>query len=169
MKQILKSSLAAILLQLSCAGLFASAQTTKTSTQMCVIIDNPTSFEVELWMKSGKHAIDYADNDCYRVQPGQTITCSISVESSVHSRQDANQRLSCYAHPTRKPAPSWIGNIEKCVDGKTDDIDVGDTTSYIAFASKEKAVHLALEVERVTPHEEFWQVDPFDVIHVIKK
>jgi hypothetical protein len=128
----------------------------KTITEIPVLIDNPTSYDVELWLSDG----DSHQNgkECFVVHSGESINYSIPLQKPVTSHTvDTTREL------------SYRTQLSDLVDDDDSEISVGDQESSFSVDARDRLVHLVLQLERVYPESEHCQLEPFDVISISNK
>ena len=139
---------------LSCFSLPLSA--TKPITEIPVLIDNPTSYDVELWLSDGDNHQN--ERECFILHAGESINYSIPLR----------QPITSLAADTMRQLSYWT-QLNDLADDDESEVGVGDQESFFSVDARDRLVHLVLQVERIYSEDERFPIDPFDVISICNK
>ncbi len=127
-------------------------------TEIPVLIDNPTTYDVELWLgdEDAKRNEQNGFHNHLFVQAGESINYTILLQKPISLQEDSVRAIAYWTE------------INDIVTDDESDAGINEQESSLPVDARNK-VHLVLQVERIYPEDEDDLFEPFDVISINHK
>lgn len=151
----------AVFALLSCLSFSPSLFAATRITGIPVLIDNPTAYDVELWLSDGESKQNEKEPSLI-VHSGQSINYAVPLKNPILSETtDTIRKL------------SYCTQLNDVADDDESEAGAHGQESSFSVDVRDGLVHLVLQVERIfpdpSPEDEQSIFDPFDVISINKK